>query len=240
MSILVANVPPIKTWIRKEYLYDELKGHGEYTPAIWVTVKSIPGRAFYIEAFLPEYGALFDKLPISAFLMWESDYPDKPREIERDMDLPNLQFWNCFDRGITVLEKSLVFNCSIQARTRNFGSRSCDYLFTIDSYHIDSDGVDLTFAETPEEHKSFNFVVFDNSQIGCYPNNRLLWSDPSLTPAETKRPDFLVSSRYYEVENMNHWSQTWGTLGDSSEYFWETKNEAEFPAGSIDLDLDLS
>ena len=27
----------------------------------------MPGRAFYFETYLPDYGAMFDKLPISAF-----------------------------------------------------------------------------------------------------------------------------------------------------------------------------
>ena len=33
-----------------------------------VTVKSIQGRALYFETYLPEYGALYDKLPISQHL----------------------------------------------------------------------------------------------------------------------------------------------------------------------------
>jgi len=31
-------------------------------------VKSIPGRTFYFETYLPEYAAMYDKLPISAFV----------------------------------------------------------------------------------------------------------------------------------------------------------------------------
>ena len=42
-------------------------GHGEFVKGVWVSVKSIPGRAFYFETYLPEYAAMYDKLPISAF-----------------------------------------------------------------------------------------------------------------------------------------------------------------------------
>ena len=68
MAFLVANTPPIHSYIRREFLYDFERGHGEYEPCIWVTIKSIRGQAFRIEAYLPNYGALYDKLPLSAFV----------------------------------------------------------------------------------------------------------------------------------------------------------------------------
>ena len=64
---LICNLPAEKVWVRKEYLRDHVDGHGEFVEGVWVSAKSIPGRAFYFETYLPEYGALYDKLPISAF-----------------------------------------------------------------------------------------------------------------------------------------------------------------------------
>ncbi len=52
---------------------------------VWVSAKSMPGRAFYFETYLYEYAALFDKLPISAFV-------SSPKTPDPDMNLPNLQF----------------------------------------------------------------------------------------------------------------------------------------------------
>ena len=68
MTQLICNLPNQKVYVRNEYLYDHEKGHGEFTEGHWVSAKSLPGRAFYFETFLPEYGALYDKLPISAFV----------------------------------------------------------------------------------------------------------------------------------------------------------------------------
>ena len=68
MSTLICNLPSIETWVRKEYLRDLEDGHGEFVKGVWVTAKSIPGRSFYFETYLPDYGALYDKLPISAFV----------------------------------------------------------------------------------------------------------------------------------------------------------------------------
>ncbi len=68
MACLIANLPSMEVWVRKEYLTDHQSGHGEFVKGVWVSVKSIPGRAFYFETYLPEYAAMYDKLPISAFV----------------------------------------------------------------------------------------------------------------------------------------------------------------------------
>ena len=67
MAYLCVNIPHVDVYIKKEYLYDGQKGHGELVEGVWVTAKSIQGRALYFETYIPEYGALYDKLPISAF-----------------------------------------------------------------------------------------------------------------------------------------------------------------------------
>ena len=92
MAGLICNLPSIEVWVRKEYLRDLDDSHGEFIKGVWISAKSIPGRAFYFETFLPDYGAMFDKLPISAFV-------SEPKTPDPDLDLPNLQFWNCMDYG---------------------------------------------------------------------------------------------------------------------------------------------
>ena len=89
MSQLVVNLPAQKVWVRKEYLRDFQDGFGEFVEGVWVSAKSIPGRAFYFETYLPKYAAMFDKLPISAFV-------SRPETPDPDLDLPNLQFWNYY------------------------------------------------------------------------------------------------------------------------------------------------
>ena len=109
-----------------------------------------------------------------------------------------------------------------EVRTKTHGSLSGNYLFTIDSYNSDRNSADLTFSEVPDEHKSFNIIELQNGQYAAYPNNRCRIVDPSLSPETTKTPDFLVSTRYYNVEFPN---AKWGRLGESEEYFWETETE---------------
>ena len=215
MSELICNMPSEKVWVRKEYLTDFQSGEGEFVEVVWVSAKSIPGRAFYFETYLPEYAAMYDKLPISAFL-------SRPETPDPDLDLPNLQFWNCMDYGVVNICKQFVGSMEWEVRTRHFGSMKGKYVCTLDNYHSDIDKIDYSTSETPEEHKSFNLIELNNGQFALYPNNRCRVYDISLTPQEPKIPDFKVSTRYFQVEN----GIDWGRLGDTDEYFWKTPEES--------------
>ena len=208
---LICNLPSVEVYVRKEYLRDHEDGHGEFVKGVWVSAKSIPGRAFYFESFLPEYGALFDKLPISAFLR-------EPKIPDPDLDLPNLQFWNCMDYGVVAITKQFIGSMDYEILTRDHGIMHGSYICTLDNYHADSNNIDYSTSEQPAEHKSFNLLELDNGQFCLYPNNRMRVYDNSLTPKEPKMPDFKVSTEYYQVENGYEYR-----LGDTDEYFWDKK-----------------
>lgn len=194
MSTLVTNLPALHVWVRKEYLRDMRDGYGEFVKGVWVSAKSIPGRALYFETYLPEYGAMFDKLPISAFVA----APETPTP---DLPLTDLQFWNCMDYGIVAVSKQFIGSMSFEARLRSGGTMRGTYVCTLDNYHASIDAVDYSTSETPSEHKSMNIVELDNGQFCAYPNNRLRIFDISLTPAEPLVPDFLCSTHEFAVEN---------------------------------------
>jgi hypothetical protein len=194
MSTLVTNLPAQHVWVRKEYLRDLRDGHGEFVKGVWVSAKSIPGRALYFETYLPEYGAMFDKLPISAFL-------SRPELPERDLPLTDLQFWNCMDYGIVGVVKQFIGSMSMEARLRSGGTMRGTYVCTLDNYHPSVDAVDYSTSETPSEHKSMNIVELENGQYCAYPNNRLRIFDLSLTPSEPLIPDFLCSTHEFSVES---------------------------------------
>jgi len=213
MPELICNLPAEKVWVRREYLRDLQDGHGEFVEGVWITAKSIAGRAFYFETYLPEYGAMFDKLPISAFV-------SKPVTPKLDMNLPNLQFWNCMDYNVTAIYKQFIGSMDFEVLTRDFGIVKGTYVCTLDNYHNQPDVIDYSTSEIPEEHKSFNLLKLNNGQYCLYPNNRMRIYDNSLTPEKPKMPDFKVSTVEYQVENGNN-----TRLGDTDEYFWKTKKE---------------
>jgi len=214
LSQLICNLPAIHVWVRKEYLRDHQDGHGEFVKGVWISCKSMPGRAFYFETYLPDYGAMFDKLPISAFTSIE-------KTPQPDLNLPNLQFWNCMDYGVVAIEKQFIASMVFEVLTRDEGCFKGKYIATIDNYHSDINSIDYSTAETPAEHKSHNLIELENGQFGLYPNNRMRIYDNSLTPDKPLMPDFKVSTIEYEVENTDNLSR----YGDSDDYYYKSKDE---------------
>jgi hypothetical protein len=210
MAYLVANLPPVECFVRNEYLYD-VDGRDGITPCIWVSVKSIQGRALYIEALITEYGALYDKLPLSAFC-WKK--PENP------LPLDFLEIWDAFSYYITVVEKHTLsgLRCAVYGKDKKYYKG--EYMFTIDSCHSDPNELDTSFSEHPPEHKSFNIIMLDNGQYAAQPNNRIKWFEQSLIPHETKTPDFKVSTKYFSVEQEEKWS-----AGNQDGYFYDIEEK---------------
>ena len=72
MSYLNANIPIIYAQIRKEYLYDLKDHYGEAEDCAIFGLASITGRAVLFHCML-ETGAVFYRLPISAFIQKSYD-----------------------------------------------------------------------------------------------------------------------------------------------------------------------
>jgi len=196
-------------WVKKEYLYDHQKDHGELTPGIWISVKSTQAKALYFETLLTDYGALYDKLPLSAFV-WKQDY-DKSNQLSLD----TLQLWDCFDYHLTVIQKPLLSRCEFFGKDKQM--HPGEYAFTIDTAHADISILDTNFSEHDPEHKSFNVIKLDNGQFAAQPNNRVIWRDQSLIPEKLMTPDFKVCSQNYQVETTPKW-----TVGHSDEWQYKT------------------
>jgi hypothetical protein len=210
MAFLVHSLPLQSVYVRKEFLYDHERGHGEFTPGIWVSVKSIEAKALYFETLLTDYGALYDKLPISAFV-WKTDHGEL-------LPLDVLQLWDCFDYDITVVQKPLLSRCEFFGKDRRM--HPGEYCFTIDNCHRDTSILDTNFSEHDPEHKSFNVIKLDNGQFAAQPNNRVIWRDSSLTPENLLTPDFKVCTQNYKVETEPKWS-----VGHTEEWQYKTLDE---------------
>ena len=218
----VANVPYIKCWIRKEYLHDLEKGHGEFVECVLLAVKSMQGRALMFEAYMPDYGACFDKFPLSAFV-WKKDFKE-----EEQLPLGDISLWDGFSYDIQIWSKRLLKNCDVQIMLKGGNKMGGEYLFTVDSTHSDPNIINTSVSEVPAEHKQHNFGKLDNGQFFAQPNNRMLWFEQSLTPKDLKTPDFQVSTRYFFSEQEEKWA-----FGDSKDFFYK---EQRRPVASTKYD----
>ena len=211
----VCPLPPIKVKVRAEYLYDHQHGHGEFVEGVWVSVKAIQGEAFRFETYLPEYGALYDKLPISAFVQQKS-VP------ESYLPLDFLQIWDVLAYDVTVIEKPLLKGLRAEFLGKSGHFHKGVYMFTLDGCNPDPRVPDFGFSESPDEHKSYNLLALDNGQYALQPNNRCRFYDPSLTPEKVKFPDFKVATYSYKVEQFSRWR-----LGDTDDVMYGCKTEPE-------------
>ena len=208
----VANLPYIKCYVKKEYLYDLTRGHGEFEECVLLAVKSMQGKALIFEAYLPAYGACYDKFPLSAFV-WRTDIVESEQ-----LPLGEIELWDAFSYDISIWTKRMLRNCDVDVYVPGKGKISGEYLFTIDSVHSDPNMINTSVAEVPSEHKQFNVGKLVNGQFFAQPNNRTLWYEQSLTPSVLKTPDFKVATKYYFCEQDSKW-----VFGDSDDYFYKEK-----------------
>ena len=212
MSYLNANIPPIYCKIRREYLYDLRKHQGETEDCVVFGLGSISGRALLFHALLSN-GAIYWRLPISAFLQRGSGNTLHQREVEHQ-NIEDLQLWNSFSYYPSVT----VFDFLKGQRGKYLGKNKKfyhgEYLFTVDWAHPESNIVDTEHSEIPDQHKCAHILALDNGNFAAQPNNRILWSIPSFTTS-THWPDYKVQTTYWNVENKD-----WKT-DDSNDMFYD-------------------
>jgi hypothetical protein len=188
MSTLVANLPPIQLYVDKGFLLgDNISEPIEFVPCTLVSVKSVPGCSFLFEIYIPQMGALYDKVPVSR--LWWKEVP--PAFQTKELMQRELQPWDCFAHGVVVVEKNLIQGCEVEARLWNSDgemiSMKGNYVLTLDSYATENP--DLTFSHHLPEHKSHNLIALENGQYALLPNNlvtfkvsSLYWKEPEVLP----------------------------------------------------------
>ncbi len=212
MAYLNADIPPIYCKVRKEYLYDFEKHHGESSDCVVFGLTSMAGSATLFHIMLPN-GAIFWRLPISAFFDRLMDRKDVP-----EMKLHELQLWNSFSYYPSVH----MFGYLTSQRGKYLGKDKKfyygEYLFTIDWGHPESNILDTEHSEIPQEHKCGHVLALDNGNFAIQPNNRILWNISNFT-TRSEWPDYKVQNTEWNVENKN-----WVTE-DSNKMFYEIEDK---------------
>ena len=209
MAYLNANIPATYAQIRREYLYD-LKGHhGEVEDCIIFGMASITGRAILFHAIM-ENGAVFYRLPISAFIQRGFDVKKVPR-----MRLDELELWNSFSYYPAITNYDILDGQSGKYIGKDKKWYYGNYLFTIDWSHPEGNIVDTDHSEISHEHKCAHILALENGNYAAQPNNRLIWSIPSFTVKDEVPTDLKVQTSDWTVENNRRW-----TTEDSDKFFY--------------------
>jgi len=118
------NIPPIECFIRKEYLYNLQKGHGELVEGTAFAIKSIQGNAMLFMV-MTDIGAVYDKIPISALVPF-----DKPESEHIPFHI--LQLWDCFSYSPHVIQFMFLKGKRCQVTLKDGTKREGIYIFSID------------------------------------------------------------------------------------------------------------
>ena len=214
MAYLNANIPVQYAQVRKEYLYDLKSHHGEVEDCVIFGLASLAGKAVLFHCLLPN-GAIYYRLPISAFIQRAYDISQVPR-----MRLDELELWDSFSYypAITVFDFLAGQECKYLGKDKKFYTG--EYLFTIDWAHPEPNILDVDHSEIPQEHKCGHFIALDNGNYAIQPNNRILWHVGNFT-TKNEWPDYKTQTSEWSVENKD-----W-TTDDTDHMFYDIikKNE---------------
>ena len=208
MAYLNANIPVQYAQVRKEYLYDLKSHHGEVEDCVIFGLASMAGKAVLFHCLLPN-GAIYYRLPISAFIQRAYDILQVPR-----MRLDELELWDSFSYypAITVFDFLAGQECKYLGKDKKFYTG--EYLFTIDWAHPEPNILDVDHSEIPQEHKCGHFIALNNGNYAIQPNNRVLWHVGNFT-TKKEWPDYKTQTSEWSVENKN-----W-TTDDTDRMFYD-------------------
>ena len=212
MAYLNANIPVMYCQIRREYLYDCKKHHGEVEDCMVFGIASMSGHALLFHAIM-ENGGIFYRLPISAFIQHGFDVKKVPR-----MRLDELELWDCFSYypSVTVFDALSSQAGKYLGKDKKWYTGS--YLFTIDWAHPESNIVDTDHSEIPQEHKCAHIMALNNGNYAAQPNNRILWHISSFTVRD-EIPDWDVQTTEWTVEDSREWKTE-----DTDKFFYKIED----------------
>ena len=107
---------------------------------------------YYVHAIM-ENGAVFYRLPISAFIQRGFEPEEVP---QRRLD--ELELWNCFSYYPAVHRWDILDGQSGKYIGKDKKWHHGAYLFTVDFAHPESNIVDTDHSEIPHEHKCAHII----------------------------------------------------------------------------------
>jgi hypothetical protein len=213
MAYLNANIKPEYAQIRREYLYDCKKHHGEVEDCIIFGITSMSGRAILWHAIM-ENGAIFYRLPITAFIQRGFQPEAVPHK-----RLDELELWNSFSYFPTVINWSILTGAAGKYIGKDKKWHHGNYLFTIDWAHPDDNILDTDHSEIPHEHKCAHIIALNDGNYAAQPNNRIIWDLPAFT-VKNNIPDWKVQTNEWNVEDSGAWQTE-----DTDKFFYEIEEK---------------
>jgi hypothetical protein len=182
--------------MKKEFLYNLTKGHGEFEPCVVFAVCSLESRALLFHVLLKN-GAQYARVPIHA-LVHKKEAPS--------YNLEELEVYDCMSYDVVVNEFDYLSDMRVNVFTKSGDVLKGRYMFTVDWYGS-------VPAEAPDIHKNCHIIELDNGCYAAQPNNRIIWQDPD-GDAIVGRRDYLINRQDWTVENIENGNKSKRTYED--------------------------
>lgn len=190
-----ADIPPLKVWVRGEYL--GLKEGYEHGYAF--AIQSYKDRALQFHVLF-QSGAHFRHIPIHWLL-----HNNNPSS-NLALSLPLLQLWDCFSYRpiVTTFDMLKGYKCECILKDENIIDGT--YWFTVD-WLPDSDA-ESGFLLQPDQNKCAHVILLDNGQVAALPTNRIVFKDAFFIG---NKPDAIIkryktSDTIHTAEDCHRWS----------------------------------
>lgn len=185
------SLPPVKVFVRGQFLYNFESGFGEYAPGYLVSVRSIMNQALQFSVLL-DNGALFTGLPANA-ICFDKEAPA--------LTLSACQMWNNISNEIDVFTIDLLRNMDCSVKVNDLEGDESGIVHGYYLFSIDYVGKD-TLATTPDQWKQFQVIQTYCGNLVVYPSYRIKFLDKALCDKSNEDfPKYKVNSTTWLVED---------------------------------------
>lgn len=207
MPLHESSVPPLRVYVRKEYLYDLQQHHGEWMHGIIVSVRCMPGSVLLFQVLF-ENGVLRDKIPLHAIAT---------KQVIQEHPWHFYQLWDCMSPNFSIVEIGYLSGLNVDVILKDKTAAKGKYLWSIQWGQDATFGADYTIAEDPLENKMLHLIEGDDGALFAQPNHRLRWHEPSfITKPFPEKPDYIANTQEWSAEGHGRWATE-----DSDKSFYE-------------------
>lgn len=174
----LGNLPaPIPCLLRAEFCFDQKREHGKFYDGYMIGFCAVPGRVPSFQVVL-DNGAQWARVPIN--MLCHRPCPAVP--------LSHSVLWDCFSYEFEIVVLESLARATAMTPVGKFAG---DYLLTVEWFGDN-------FSEVPDQHKNHHLLKMETGRFLMYPNNRLLWIDPSWIKNK-KIPRFQSNSHTWST-----------------------------------------
>lgn len=216
---MIVSTPYTEVYVKKSFLTDSpCFGNDDTIFGVLFGIRFVRGRAPLFVVYLPEIGALYDKVDQCAIFK----HQNVPEE---NIEMHDVGWWDSISENWQLTQISGLKGWDVEGYMRTGRKTFGTYLWTCDP--LQPLGNDYGQSEVWHEHKTKTFF-FDNKTgvLVCVPNNKMRLYDSSLTPEALSSPHWLkVYKDSYSPSRTSHEQE--GYFGDSDNFDYSKNKDDE-------------